>query len=286
MKPRIFTIVICLLAILATGCKKDNNRIRIFAESMGGSKVFIDTTTVNSATWVDGETINLNGTTCTIAVDDDGYYINSTAPLSGTKYAVYPATVNTYGNHIVVSNSGTACTITLHSLDVNFHDNGHDIVFPMAAKAGANSNRLMFQHLTGGIKLTLSARTECSIYSVKVITYGTGAAPNVTLNDATYTVRWDSQGPNLPAGNVGGIAGDRDVKYASKMVLSMNGGNGVIVSTGTTFFVPVTINNIRRITVIGYDSNGNELFSKTQAIDPTIEIERNKLYTIPTILIN
>ena len=62
MKNTIILIPSLLLMLLAVGCKKDNSRIRILAENMAGeSKVWVDPTDVNGATWITGETINLNG---------------------------------------------------------------------------------------------------------------------------------------------------------------------------------------------------------------------------------
>ena len=285
---KIITIAL-LLATLAVGCERENRYVRIFAESMGGSKVFVNPADVNGATWNTGEAVNLNGVPYAIASGANGFYLDGVAPLTETMYAVYPATTTTGGNNIVVNNAnGSGATITLNSLAVNFHDGGHDIIFPMAATATGGSNQLMFRHLTGGLMLTLQAQTPVTVATVKVTTYGTAAIAPVTIDGVSHTVRWAVESPTLPTGVVGGIDGDRDVKYASEMLLNMltGGSQGVsVTASGITFCVPVTISDVRRITVIGYASDGTELFSKTKPITPVGTIHRNTLYTVPTMII-
>ena len=285
---KIITIAL-LLTTLALGCEREGRYVRIFAESMGGSKVFVNPADVNGATWNTGEAVNLNGVPYAIASGANGFYLDGVAPLTETMYAVYPATTTTGGNNIVVNNAnGSGATITLNSLAVNFHDGGHDIIFPMAATATGGSNQLMFRHLTGGLMLTLQAQTPVTVATVKVTTYGTAAIAPVTIDGVSYTVRWAVESPTLTTGVVGGIDGDRDVKYASEMLLNMltGGSQGVsVTASGITFCVPVTISDVRRITVIGYASDGTELFSKTKPITPVGTIHRNTLYTVPTMII-
>lgn len=289
MKTTKIISIALLLTTLAVGCEREGRYVRIFAESMGGSKVFVNPTDVNGATWNTGEAVNLNGVPYTIASGANGFYLDGVAPLTETMYAVYPATTTTGGNNIVVNNAnGSGTTITLNSLAVNFHDGGHDIIFPMAATATGGSTQLMFRHLTGGLMLTLQAQTPVTVATVKVTTYGTAAIAPVTIDGVSHTVRWAVESPTLPSGEVGGIDGDRDVKYASEMLLNMQSGGsqGVsVTASGITFCVPVTISDVRRITVIGYASDGTELFSKTKPITPVDTIHRNTLYTVPTMII-
>ena len=294
MKNTIIFILSFLLMLLAVGCKKDNSRISIFAENMAGdSKVWVDPTDVNSATWIPGETINLNGDVYTIASDNNGFYVaNTTVPLEAALYAVYPATLNSDGNNVTVENSSTSRTVTLNSLAVNFNDGGHDIVFPMAAYASSGSNKLLFQHLTGGLKLNLTNTTATTMSTVKVITYGAGPIQPVTLNDnITVTTQWAAQGLHVPTGSVGQIEGDYDAKYCSEMNFTMmdNGNTGVEVPTtegGLTFCVPVTVSSVKRLVVIGYNASGTPLFTKTMTLTTAQSITRNHMYPIPTIQIN
>lgn len=277
-----------VLALLVAGCKKENGRIRILAEGMaGGGKVFIPSSGANNATWVNDETINLNGTNCTIYSRAGDFYIDVDPRPAGNLYAVYPGSSIGVGDVTVTNTGASGATITLNRLVVNFHDGGYDIAFPMAATA-AGGNQLRFSHLTGGLQLALQAQSSCTVATVRVITYGTEAASPVTVGDVSYTVSWAEQGPTVPAGDVGGIEGDRVVKYASEIVLDMKTGDNTGVAVGSspiTFCAPVTVNRINRLTVKGYDANGNELFAKTQTLNVT-PIDRNYIYTVPTIQIN
>ena len=293
MKNTIIFILSFRLMLLATGCKKDNSRISIYAENMtGDSKVWVDPANVNGATWTTGETLNLNGDEYTIASDDNGFYVvNTSVPLEAALYAVYPATTSSNGNNVTVENSSTSRTVTINSLAVNFNGDGHDIVFPMAAYASSGSRKLLFQHLTGGLKLNLTNTTATTLSSVKVITYGVGPIDPVTLNEnITVATRWAVQGPNVPTGGVGQIEGDYDIKYCSEMNFSMmsNGNPGVVVPTsrGLTFCVPVTVSSVKRLVVIGYNASGTPLFSKTMTLANAQPIAHNHMYPIPTIQIN
>ena len=293
MKNTIIFILSFLLMLLATGCKKDNSRISIYAENMtGDSKVWVDPSDVNGATWTTGETLNLNGDEYTIASDDNGFYVvNTSVPLEAALYAVYPATISSNGNNVTVENSGTSRTVTINSLAVNFNNSGHDIVFPMAAYASSGSRKLLFRHLTGGFKLNLTNTTATTLSAVKVITYGEGPIDPVNLNEnITVATRWAVQGPNVPTGGVGQIEGDYDIKYCSEMNFSMmdNGTPGVEVPTtgGLTFCVPVTVSSVKRLVVIGYNASGTPLFSKTMTLATAQPIARNHMYPIPTIQIN
>ena len=294
MNKTIMLLLSSLVLLLAVGCKKDNSRISLVAENMSGdSKVWVNPANVNGATWTAGETLNLNGSEYTIASDDDGFYVaNTSVPLDAALYAIYPATTSSNGNDVTVENSSTSRTVTINSLAVNFYDNGHDIVFPMATYAPSGSSKLLFQHLTGGLKLNLTNTAATTLYTVKVITYGSGPIDPVTLNEnITVATRWAVQGPNVPTGSTGQIEGDYDIKYCSEMNFTMmdNGTPGVAVPTtegGLTFCVPVTVNTVKRLVVIGYDNSGTPLFTKTMTLSSAPYIERNHLYTIPTIQIN
>ena len=217
---------LALLALLPIACSKDGDgRLRIYAEEMYGShntKVWVNPSDVSaSASWVVGEQIDLNGTSYPIANDGDGNYLDAEEnALSESLYAIYPATVNTDGNNITVTNNGaSASTVVINSLSVNFRDGGHDIIFPMATgQTDKSSGKLLFKHLTGGMKLTLvnTTASDCTVRSVKVVVYGDGAAPT-PITAHNVTTRWAAQGPVLPGGEIGANDGNQTVGYASEM---------------------------------------------------------------------
>jgi len=300
-------LAVMLLAALFVGCSKDNDssapatkRINIFANNMGGngSKIHIDPTNVSSinssAAWIPGERIDLNGAPYAIENSDNAYYLSVPTPAPENLYAVYPGTTNTAGNHVdVVNTSASGATITLHSLAVNFHDSGHDIILPMAAKANDNSSGLYFDHITAAFRLQLhatSATTE-NLKTLKVIVYGSAAAAPVVVGGIDYTTKWASQGPTMPSGNIGTISGDYDVRYASEMIFDMqNNGSSTGVGFNTdetkTFCVPVTVADVKRLTIIGVDVNGNKIFDVTHLFNSAVTAANNNIYTIPVININ
>jgi hypothetical protein len=296
-------IGLAALLALATGCGKDvADRISLFANSMGGgAKVWMDPdpTDVNGATWVAGEEINLNGRPYAITANGNSRFSLEVEPLAEAMYAVYPATMNSDGNDIeVVNNNASGATITIKSLAVDFRDGGHRIVFPMAAQAAAESGSLFFDHLTAGLRLTLENSTNSgyAIDHLKVVVQGTAAAGDVEIGGVSYTVAWAVQGPTTPSGDIGGIEDDRSVGYSSEMNFRMqtNGVAGVTVPAkdggvngSISFCVPVTVCELQRISITGYDASGVQLFTKSKSIDsdrPNLEV--NHMYHIPAIEIN
>ena len=289
-------IGLAALLALATGCGKDvADRISLFANSMGGgAKVWMDPANVNSATWVAGEGINLNGTRYAITANGNGGgYSLEVEPLAQDMYAVYPATMASGGNDITVENHGASgATITIKSLAVDFRDGGHRIVFPMAEKADANATSLYFDHLTAGLRLTLAngSGTGIAVDHLKVVVQGTAAAPAVTIDGVNYTVAWAVQGPTTPSGDVGGIVGDREVTYSSEMNFQMQtaGTAGVTVpaSGNIQFCIPATMRNVKRLSITGYDAAGQQLFAKSKDLNPPLDLAVNHMYNIPSFNIN
>ena len=284
------------LALLASGCTKEKaDRISIFANNMNGnSKVWVNPASPNGATWVAGETINLNGSEYTITANAGGSFSLNVEPLAETMYAVYPATMTEDGNDIAVTNSNASgATITLKSLAVNFlSTGGHTVIFPMAEKAAANSGSLYFDHLTAGLRLTLanSSASGIAVDHIKLVVQGTEAASSVTRDGVSYTVQWAVQGPTTPSGNIGGISGDQEVKFSSEMNLQMqnSGAAGVTVpaSGSIQFCVPATVATVKHLSVTGYDANGNQLFTKNKSLASNATLEVNHIYDIPSFNIN
>ena len=302
MKTTKIITLAALLTLLATGCMKDNidpSHIRILAEDMtdgNGSKVWVNPTTgstSSSALWKEGEPININGANFVIDKRDGHYYLSG-VPTDGMRYAVYPNGTIGGGNSVEVTNNGDlGATITLHQLAVNFRTvnavEGHDIAFPMAARTAADADTMRFHHLTGGFRLTLANNTATTLYTVKVVVQGSGAAEAVPIYGVNYTTQWAVEGPTLPNDTVGQISGDVNVRYSSEMhfVMQTDGNPGVTIpaSGSKTFCVPVTVSTVKRLTISGYDNAGNQLFVATKEMS-NIPVECNKMYNIPTIQIN
>lgn len=290
MKTNKMITVAAALVLMATGCKKEDLlSIRLLSEPMtGGAKVLVDPANVNNAQWISGEQINLNGTARTITQHGSAYYLDLDAPVDGDLLAVYPASVDAGGNNVVL-NAGRD-TLTINSLNVDFVAGGHRIIFPMAAQAAEGSESLKFDHLTGGLKLTLSdtaSDVNYTLGSLRIVTYGDGsmATPIAPRYDVTAT--WALQGPAVPGGEVGETNGDVSVDNASEMhfTFSTDGTPGKAIADGGSiiFCVPITVSSVKTLEVTGYGTDGKQLFSRTKTLDEAIAVQRNTMYTIPEI---
>lgn len=294
MKTRYSIIIICLLALFATGCKKDNNgRIRIFARNMtSDSKVLVDPSSLDGGSWVAGEFIllyiydednneEISGS-YVIGNDANGFYID-VDPVGEVTSAFYPAG-SLDGNDIDVSDAG----IVLKRLTINFHPSNstHDVVFPMMAiPDDDNGNRLFFDHLTAGLKLTLTLEDANSdpvnLASVKIVARNNSSVSNMSPGVCSWAV----QGPTVPSGNIG-IIGDQEVSCSSEMNFDFTteGDPGATVtSSGLSFCIPITIEYLKALTVVGYSAEGAELFRKTKSLTTPIQLECNTMYVLPTI---
>jgi hypothetical protein len=50
--------------------------------------------------------------------------------------------------------------------------------------------------------------------------------------------------------------------------------------------MPMLAKSVKHLQIIGYDDNDVEFFNKSKTLDNAIDVERNVMYTIPTININ
>lgn len=294
-------IITLLLTLLAVGCKKDSYRIRLFAEPLFGNKVLVNTTYPDGA-WAEGETINVNGRSYPIQVDNNGgYFIEVTTSLDNM-VALYPATLSSGGNEVEVTNTANSRTITPRSLAVNFQSGGgYEVCFPMAAVA-ESGNALQFRHLTGGLKINLCCTTNpCTIATIRVRLHGQysiGLLAHPDDNDIAITTRWAVDGPLVPYvywESYHNAESDLDVTNTDEMVFLMqtDGQAGVQVpasTDGITFMVPASPCNLKEIDVVGFDLQGEQLFFKQMQLSISggvyPAIERNTVYTLPTIAIN
>lgn len=282
------------LLLLFCGCTKENSiTFRLFANPMYfAGKVLHDPSDFSSS-WVDGESINLNGENCTIAGNGNAASITVENVPSTTIYAIYPNTMSSGGNDIVVTyGAGGTSTMTLKQMAIDFTDaTHHKVVLPMAAKTEDNNGRLLFDHLTGGLRFTIenNTGTACTLATVRIVT--TGANANAVApqhHEKGVTVTWERQGLIVPSGPVGSIEDDRTLVYASEMRFAMktNGTEGVIIPVGgtKTFSVPVTVRSMTGFSVTGYAPGGAELFTKKKS-NMNLPIDFNEIYDTPTIKI-
>ena len=298
-------IAIMFFAVLVAGCSKDNNEegsvvpndglLHITAEAINSNaKVLVNPAEPNGASWVAGEQIDLNGTPCTIARRNDYFYLDGIAPQAVDMYAIYPATINANGNDIAVTNNGsTTCAIDIHSYAIDIHPDGsHDVIFPMAAYTAAGGTSLLFRHLTGALRLTLTGSTTHHVTRLVV---------TATREDGSAAIYKDLKPswangtlPGIPGGEPGSVINDQGAQFISDMTLVMNtnDGNGhltqgVDIEAGNslTFCIPLLVKELKRFAITGYNGD-SQLFSKTKTLDNALDVERNKMYNIPEIAID
>lgn len=302
------------LAALAAGCSKDDTFIesgqtplRIFASTIenNGSKVAFDPsgegTVPFASSWIDNELVKLNGVVYKIAKDEtSGYYglkdINSEdfiMPLAEEMRALYPG--DSYGDNVVeVSADGKS--IILHRLGIHFLAGGkQSMAFPMVATATAQSQALLFNHLSAGVQLTLRNTTgsAVNVASLTIVAQSNGAVVNLGIDhddDINDTIaRWTFEGPFMPTDSVGQSGDEVDVKYASVMNFDLKDDvNSLAYKTienggSLQLCVPITISSLSSLKVTGYDENGVVVFSKHKSFS-SVSIIRNQMYALPEIV--
>ena len=161
-----FSSIFALMFSLV-GCEKAEEEreglIEIFAESMGGSngKVLLDGA---RSTWVDGDSIRINGDKVVVERINGHAYISYATPQAVNR-AVYPASL--------ASGDLTTDNVTLN-FPAYYHyradANGHQLLdLPMAARS-ENGEALEFKHLTGALYITITnnATESLTLQSVTV----------------------------------------------------------------------------------------------------------------------
>ena len=278
------------MAVMATGCTKENgsNSLRLLCEPMsnGDAKVLFDPANVNNAQWVVGEEICLNSSVQTISKYGDDFYLDLTAPIDDDMLAVYPYNISTGGNKVTLA----ANVLTIENLNIDFDGSKHHIIFPMAAEATAGSASLKFDHLTGGLKLTLrdtSTANSYTIGSLRIVTYGDGAtAANITARHGVSAC-WAKQGLTVPGGMVGQNGNSVDAKYATQMdfTLTTDGSTGKAIDNNgsISICVPITASSVKKLEVTGFGTDGTQLFSRMKDLGSALPVEANYMYSIPEI---
>jgi len=284
---------ILLLAMLVAGCNGTfDNIFFLKANPMENDDAKASVSSDSYISWIAGEQINLNGTGCIIEEKTPGSFtVECPGTLTAPVCAIYPNTVDTYGNQVEVNYSPGASTLTLKMLSVDYTDNTHathKVFFPMAAYQSKLSSQLMFDHLTAGMRFTIENPTDeaCALAAVRIYLYG-DEVPTPTEKNGV-TVSWENQGPIIPGGTIGSTTGDVEAEYASEMRFAMmTGGEPNVIIEGhssITFCVPVTVRSLTSFAVTGYKPDWSELFSFQKDISRSLEL--NKMYNMPTITLS
>ena len=293
-----------LTAVFFAGCSKEEpvdgratGYIKLFATEMtheGGTKVVMDPSVLNTDTWKPGEQMDLGGTPYEIVERGTGFYLNVGEEPSGDLYAIYPATVqDALGNDIVVVNgSDGLCAIDIRSLAVNIVTSSsklqggyrEEVYFPMAAHDVSSTSGLLFDHLTGGLKLTVSCSTAVSIDRLVVSAEDGSHLPAIYKNIAPTWA--GGLLPAIPSGH--GDEEDQSVEFVSTMTLHMNtnGVAGIEIqpSSPLVFCIPMLAKGLQYLTITGYNGD-TEVFCRTKNLGTEKDIEKNTMYTIPEIVL-
>ena len=317
MKTTKIINIALLAAVLFASCDKDDvdgNRLRLFVDPMsyGDAKVLFDPANIDDGSWIVGEQINLNGTPYPVALDNEDHPCLNMGndELPSTLYAIYPATIkDNLGNDIeVVNGCAGACGIGIRSLAINFHTtdhshngtlNGkHDVIFPMAATAASNKNQLFFNHLTGGIKLTVANNRAQSITVTRFVVRATQefGGPAIYRDLAP---EWATSTlpvlPHLPARHNESNDQNMGGGFMSDMTLMMNTESAAGVTIpgkvddtpgSITFCIPMLAKDLKYIQIIGYNGSSPVFQTPKKNIGTAKNIVRNKMYGMPVINID
>jgi len=321
---RMAVIAMTLLAVLATGCKKESIRtlrLGITTENFrngGNSKVAFNPANVQAAnTWIVGEPIKVNSTMCYVAQADidfeeaedvTKYYLTTDPAAAGNQSddyvpadgdfpmtALYPGA--SFGGNVVTVGDDEMVLSNLVINRITGTPVMQTMAFPMMAEASAATSSLLFHHMTGGLKLTLAngdATEDVDLATLKIVAWGTSDSTD-NMSYSNYTVRWAQDGPTVPGGHPGDMTGDLNANYSSDMrfTLRTDGVDGVTVpaNDSITFCVPITITSVHYITITGYNAADEEVFCKTANLSSTahphgVTVERNKMYAVRTLPMN
>lgn len=252
--------------LLLTACEKidDSGRIEIFAESMSGNNKVL----INGAvgTWVDNDSININGTAVAVERHDGHAYIRYATPLEVNR-AYYPASLK------VLSQSGDNVTFELPRVyHYRANSDGQLLELPMAARS-EGSNPMEFRHLTGALCIMVknTASVPLTLQSVSV-------SSNKYRLSGSCSVDFTSLQSINTVSNV----------PTSERHVSIVFDTGYTIAANTTLQVMIPIlpvGNDHRFTVNvrAYRSGTNTafLFNKTQPRFDNNSLERNELGFVP-----
>lgn len=192
MKTRyIFMFVLATMAMVA--CEKENpnaGKLQLVAEGMGGNtKMAING---NSSYWVDGESVNINGTEYAITVNSGSAYVDEDVSVTAPYLGVYPA-------GIINSISGLNYTLDLpaeytYATTTYNSQTMQNLASPMVAYANGG-NQLYFKHVTAaiGVEITNDFGIDVRVTNITVSSnmYKLHGSTTVTLGN-TITVSAES----------------------------------------------------------------------------------------------
>lgn len=183
--------VLATMAMVA--CEKENpnaGKLQLVAEGMGGNtKMAING---NSSYWVDGDSVNINGTEYAITVNSGSAYVDEDVSVTAPYLGVYPAgIINSISGHnytLTLPAEYTYATTTYNSQTMQ------NLASPMVAYANGG-NQLYFKHVTAaiGVEITNDFGIDVRVTNITVSSnmYKLHGSTTVTLGN-TITVSAES----------------------------------------------------------------------------------------------
>lgn len=240
-----------LLLFFTAGCEKiddgGSGRIEVLVEPMSGNtKVLINGAT---STWVDNDSININGTPVAVVRNDNGHaYIDYPSPSSVNR-AFYPSSLK------VLSLSGDDVTFELPNVyHYRANGSGQLLELPMAARS-EGGNPLKFKHLTGALCIM-----------VKNISSGNLTLQSVTLESDRYRLSGECAVDFSSVESIGAQLGSTALERRVTMVFD----TGYTLASNATLRVmlpvlPVESTNHFTISVRSYRSGQSTAYLTTQS---------------------
>ena len=169
-----------------------------------------------------------------------------------------PATIFTSDLPLVINNNTDAGLVVIHSLTVNFAADGQKVYFPMAATAAKDAGTMIFQHLTGGLKLKLKNEKSSGLNVAKLVVTVTNASEEGAIYKDLKPEWVGGMLPALPEDEIGHISGDPGAEFVSTMTLYLRDevnslgykqmGNG----DELVFCMPMLAKSVRYLQISGY----------------------------------
>ncbi len=189
------------------------------------------------------------------------------------------------GNDIEIVNGKE---IVLHSLKIKFLSGGkQSMAFPMVANASADATSLYYNHLSGGVQVTLenNSGADVNVAKLRIVAQSTTDVVNLGINDTI--ARWAVEGPWVPFNTVGQNGNEVDVKYSSVMYFDLMDGDTPTKTIANddelVFCVPITISSMRKLNVTGYAADGTQLFQVHKTFKNDVAVQPNRMYAFPPI---
>lgn len=218
--------VLATMAMVA--CEKENpnaGKLQLVAEGMGGNtKMAING---NSSYWVNGESVNINGSDYTITANSGSAYVDEDVTVTTPYLGVYPAS-------ILSSTNGLNYTLTLpaeytYATTTYNSQTMQNLASPMVAYANGG-NQLYFKHVTAAVNVQVINYH----YDYDIVVDSIEVSSNNYKLNGSVVINME----NVAANDfVDAQSGSTDAEKKVKMKF----GSGLLVASGNSTMVQVPV---------------------------------------------